>query len=298
MALDKTPTSAEIAKELIDWTPAEIAIVIEELPKLGRLMYLTFSDMVLQGLLAIKPVKEGEPFVTRGPAPSSAVRKHEEVLLGIIENGGPGYQIELRTLLKAAYSFVRNSSGRFRRKFVLTEQQQPYFKKGFLTSLFGLERLSPFGATRSKVIQEQVEDLAKAALMTRVNPANIDEILLARLESVGGNIFLLDNIDSNTFELLAKRRQSTSESIFADSDTDVGSTPISTNVSGYEVFADDALMNGGEFGGAGAGGSWGDASMFDDIAEESGVDSSWGDDTDSDGGDSGCSGCGGCGGCD
>ncbi len=265
-------------------TPAETMLIKDcTSVQLKDLMKYTFMDLLLKKVIEIKEIsKKSHPrdkyirtytYVVAGKNFSRYKPKNHELiyLSPFIKN--QSIQILFKHFIKIAYD-TSNKAWGYKKLTRSNREINQYFKQTFFLNLFRLNKLTDKGINLKKEISNYLYDIDKS----------IDNLLhndkkkgLELLLSIGGNIFLLKNLD---FQLLKKidkellNQQKVLHNKTYDPDSDWWLY--------IDFFEDDYTFE-----------SYFDSfndtlDSFDSEFDASGCSSC----------DNGCSSCGGCGGCD
>jgi len=265
-------------------TPAETMLIKDcSSVKLKDLMKYTFMDLLLKKVIEIKEInKKAHPrdkyirtytYVVSGKNFNKYNPKnHELIFLGAFIKSQT-IQILFKHFIKMAYD-TANGSSNYKKLIRSNRDSNQYLKKTFLIKLFKLNRLTDNGIIIKKEISAYLTNIDK----------NIDNLLhndkkkgLELLLSIGGNIFLLKNLDFQLLRNIDKellKQQKVLYNDAYDSDNDwwlyIDFFEDDYTFDSYFDSFDDTLDS------------------FDSEFDASGCSSC----------DSGCSSCGGCGGCD
>lgn len=267
--------------------PAETLVLIEgKKVTLKNLMKYTFMDLVLKQVLVVKEsvntYKSGRgyrevrsKYVIKGKNfDNYKYTSYENIYLSVFHKS-PELKAVLTKLIKVAYEAV-SSEKEYRKSIINTSPIKNQFKSNFFQQLIGSFSLTPEGQASKQEVQNRLQEIdSQIADLLKFQPQKALELLV----EIGGNIFLLKNLD---FELLRKIDATLLQSLNVDNHYDSYS-----NDSGwwyYLDFSDDTWLD-STFD------SW--DSTFDSF--ESSYDAAGCSSHDS--GCSSCSGCGGCGGC-
>ncbi|GAB1855335.1 hypothetical protein MHTCC0001_01680 [Flavobacteriaceae bacterium MHTCC 0001] len=273
-------------KLLSKTTPAETLLIKDcNSAKLKDLMKLTFMDLLLKKVIKIIEVDKkahsrdkyirtytyliaGKNFKIYKP------KKHELIYLSPFEKN-ESIQILLKHFIKMAYDFS-NGSWSYKKSIRGSKEINLYFKDSFLSNLFRQVQLTNNGDNVKNQISNYLNDIDKEIVHLLHNDK---EKALELLLNIGGNIFLLKNLDFQLLKEIDKNlinQKRTGNTFVDDSDSDIG-------VWSYMDFFEDDFEFDSCFDSF-------DSAMdsFDSEFDASGCSSY----------DSGCSSCGGCGGCD
>lgn len=271
-------------KILSQITPAETLLIRDcASTQLKDLMKFTFMDLLLKKVIEIEEInRRSHPrdkyirtytYVIAGKNFEKYKPKNHELIYLNPFNKSPSIQILFQHFVKMAYDASKGSW--FYKKQVRVNQEiNSYFKQTFLLNFFRITKLTDNGNKLKKEISAYLNDVDE----------RIDHLLhndkkkgLELLLKIGGNIFLLKNLNFELLktldkELLKEQKVLYSEVYSSDSDLWL-----------YIDSFDDDYMFDSYFD------SFNDTiDSFDSEFDTSGC-SSW---------DSGCTSCGGCGGCD
>ncbi|WP_452599038.1 hypothetical protein [Pontimicrobium sp. MEBiC01747] len=274
-------------KILSQITPAQTKLIIDNNSvALKNLMKLTFMDLVLKKVLKIKEVEQkahsrdkhtrAYTYIIPGKNFNSYKPKvFESVFLSPFYKS-PEIQIQFKTYIKLIYD---NSKGRWNYKKTVknTSEIKPYFKSTFFINLFKQIKLTPEGHKLNTALKDYLYKIDSEIINLLENNK---KKALELLENIGGNIFLLKNLD---FEMLKKLdKELSNQQKHYNSDA----YDYNDNDDGFWLFFgafDDNYMYDSYF------------NDFDSTIDSYDSDSSGCASFDS--GCSSCSGCGGCGGC-
>lgn len=270
--------------------PAETLILIETTDaELKNLMKFTFMDLVLKQVLivqeSVQTYKRGNryreqrtKYVIKGKNFDKYQPNPYELIYLSTFHKSPEIKAILTKLIQVAYEAVR-SEKQFRKSIINSSPIKGHFTVSFFQQLFGTFSLSAEGISAKQMVKAELNKLdSQIGDILKNNPKEALEILI----QIGGNIFLLKNLD---FDLLRKIDKSI-----------ISSMNIQSRYDSYDDFSwwyymdfSNDLWLDSTFD------SWDDTfdsfdSSYDDAScssFDSGCSSC-----------SGCSGCGGCGGCD
>jgi hypothetical protein len=265
-------------------TPAETMLIKDcTSVQLKDLMKYTFMDLVLKKVIEIKKIsKKSHPrdtsiktytYVVSGKNFSKYKPKNHELIYVSPFIKSPSIQILFENFVKMAYD-NSNGSWSYKKSIRSNIEINQYFKQHFLLNLFRVNKLTGNGTKIKKEIIGYLNDIDKS----------IDHLLhndkkkgLELLLSIGGNMFLLKNLDFKLLKTIDKELLNQQKVLYNDIyDTD-------SDWWLYIDFFEDNYMFDSYFD------SFDDAlDSFDSEFDTSGYSSD----------DSGCSSCGGCGGCD
>lgn len=274
-------------KILSQISPAQTKLIIDNNSiSLKNLMKLTFMDLILKKVLKIKEVEEkahpndkyvreytyiipGENFKNYKP------KVFESIFLSPFTKS-PEIQIQFKIYIKLIYD---NSKGRWNYKKTVknTSEIEPYFKSSFFINLFRQVKLTQKG---HKLNTELKDFLYKTDAEIIDLLENNKKEALELLKNIGGNIFLLKNLD---FEMLKKiNKELSNQQKHSNSNTYVDDNDDWLFFSSYNNdYMYDSYFNDFD-------------STIDSYDSDSSDSSGW---SSFDSGCSSCSGCGGCGGC-
>lgn len=270
--------------------PAETLLLLDGTrADLKSLMKYTFMDLLLKQVLvvneSVRTYKSGRRykeftshFVTKGKKfDDYKASPYEEIFLSVFRKS-PDLKAVLTKLIKVAYE-ATGSKRKFRKLIYLTSPVRHHFRSSLIQDLFDLFSLTSEGNTNKQMIQNRLNEIDQQIGHLLQNDQHE---ALKLLTEIGGNIFLLKNID---FELLRRIDRSIIDSMKVDPSFNSDDNGITW---WYYIGAIDDPWIDSTFN------SW--DSTFDSF--DSGYDSAGCSSHDSGCSScSGCSGCGGCGGC-
>ena len=250
-------------KYLSELTPAEILILTRETATQQELLKITFIDLLMKQVLKVFEVNRKPhirqkarvyKYVTTGQNfKNYNSQNHERLFLSTF---GADNSIEMlfKNLVKICYQKSKSLS-ELKNEIIKTPTLKKCFSQNFFQRIFYCYSFTNYGLELKEKVEKEIQTLSNE--LTNENRKTIELISI-----IGGNIFLLQNID---YSLLNQIDIDLSEEMNKNNATNTGS------------------------GCSGCGWSFNDYS--------SSFDSGCGGDSSS-GGDSGCSsGCSGCGGC-
>ncbi|MCH2196072.1 hypothetical protein [Kordia sp.] len=273
-------------------TPAETELILENrTASFKDLMKLTFMDLLLKKVIKIVEVEKqshprndsrvytyiekGKNFANCKPNP------HESIYTTPFEEEDD-IQILFHHFVKIGYEATGKSIG-YKKKVKKTGNLDAFLKSSFFLNLFGMIRLNKQGEKTKKEISNYLKEVdSKINHLLENDKEKALEILL----TIGGNIFLLKNLN---FELLKnidkqllaqKRSESNSES------DDYGYWNLHMDFYEHNDLFSDDFDNGTSF-----------QSYLDDTLDSFDTQFDASGCSVFDSGCSSCSGCGGCGGC-
>ncbi|HAA12296.1 MAG TPA: hypothetical protein DCE41_11575 [Cytophagales bacterium] len=260
---------------LIDIKPAEAYLILEnKKASFKELLRYTLIDLVVKKVLALEfREMEGEDnplgYVSRGVLYSTySSAPFENVFLSHFRFDSD-LEYDLPSLAKVAYQKAEKMGTFVFHYMAQGEMVVSCLKVGFWQKLLGNIRLNEHGERQRKKLQDALHYLVASL------PADLSEhpeAVTKLLQSIGGNLYLLEAYDKSSFERLS--------GIFSEVE-DEHYRQLRAQDSGF-VFVDSAVF-------------WAITSDFDSGYDS--ASSTHGDGGSGCGGDSGCSGCGGCGGC-
>jgi hypothetical protein len=251
---------------LSELTPAEIYILTKEDPTHKELLKITFIDLLLKQVLKTFEV-ERQPHIKQEVRIYKYIgigqdfknynsKNHEKFFLSTFEKD---ITIEMlfRNLVKIGYQKSRTLSG-FKNELIKTPTLKRCFSQNILQRIFYGYSYTEYGKELKRKIEKEIQNLnSELSVLNNIENQKAMELI----KVIGGNIFLLDNIN---YELL--------DQIDSDLATEMNRKEPNTDGTGC------------------SGCGW----SFDNYSSD--FDSGCSSDSGC-GGDSGCSGCGGCGGC-
>lgn len=257
-------------KYLSELTPAEIYILINDKVTHQELLKITFVDLLLKNVLKTFQV-ERQPHIRQKVRIYKYVgigqnfinyksKIHEKFFLATFEKDNE-IEILFRNLVKIGYQSSRTLMD-FKNEMIRSQTLKKYFKQNIFQKLYYGYSFTEYGTELKRKIKQEIKNINNE-IPDLKNIENQKAIELIKV--IGGNIFLLGNIDYELLNLIDK-----------DLATEINRTSLSENGSGCSEC------------------SW----SFEDYSSsfDSGCSSHSGC-----GGHSGCSGCGsgcsGCGGC-
>lgn len=264
-------------------SPAESLMVLEEgNATVKELFKTTLFDLLIKQVLKttelrkesnrrekariIKYIKASNKFHNHIAKP------HEDVFLAPYIKAN-SIKILFRHVVKMGYQNAK-SEKKFKNSIINNPYITKCFNRNIFQKLIGSFSFNQTGTLLKKELQNEIAKLE----VELTNLITTDKLKAASIvKTIGGNIFLLKNIDiellnqidKDLLKELNKNKQKTGN----DSGCDTGCFGSWDNYGDFSDSFDSVSFGGGEFGGGGAGGDFGDS------------------------GDSGCSGCSGCGGC-
>ncbi|MDX1446107.1 hypothetical protein, partial [Lishizhenia sp.] len=189
--------------------PAETLLIMKgENAAFKDLMKYTLMDLILKQVLEIKEtvrrVKRGRRFkdkrikyVVKGNNFDNYSPNIFEIIYLSTYQHTPEIKIVLSKLIKVAYSAAKTEE-EYRNCILETHPFPKSFKKSFFQKYFGGVSITEEGKERKSMIDIQLSEIDnKFDSLLKDNPKEALSLLL----EIGGNIFLLKNID---FELLRK----------------------------------------------------------------------------------------------
>lgn len=271
-------------KILSQITPAETMLIKDcSSVELKNLMKFTFMDLLLKKVIEIKEINKKShtrdsyvrtyTYVISGKNFNKYTpKKHELIYLSPFIKS-PSIQILFNNFIKMAYD-TANGSWNYKKATRSNREINPYFKESLLLNLFRINKLTDNGYKIKNEISNYLNEIDKS----------IDHLLhkdkkkgLELLLSIGGNIFLLKNLDFKLLKTIDKELLQQQKILHNDT-YDSGSDWWL-----YMDFFEDDYMFDSYF------------DTFDDTLDS--FDSEF-DASGCSSYDSGCSSCGGCGGCD
>jgi hypothetical protein len=209
---------------LSELTPAEVYILTNRNVTHQQLLKITFIDLILKQVLKTSEVR-------RQPHAREEVRiykyigigqdfknykakNHEKFFLSIFEKDN-SIEILFRNLVKIGYQKSRTLSD-FRNELIKTPTLKKCFSQNIFQRLFYGYSFTEFGNELKRKVENEIENLNKE-LSGLNNIENQKAIELIKL--IGGNIFLLENID---YELLNQIDKDLAEEINKKTTTDGG----------------------------------------------------------------------------
>lgn len=270
-------------KILSQITPAETMLIKDcTSVQLKDLMKFTFMDLLLKKVIEIKEInKKSHPrdnyirtytYVIPGKNFNKYQPKNHELIYLSPFIKSPSIQILFKNFIKMAYD-TSNGSWNFKKTTKSNREINPYFKQSFLLNLFRLNKLTDSGNKLRREISNYLNEIDKSIDHLLHNDKKKGLELLLR---IGGNIFLLKNLDFQLLKTIDKELLNQQKVLYSDtydSDSDWWL---------YVDFFEDDYMFDSYFD------SFDDTlDSFDHEFDASGCSSC----------DSGCSSCGGCGGC-
>ena len=187
-------------------TPAETMLIKDcTSVQLKDLMKYTFMDLLLKKVIEIKEIsRKSHPrdkysrtytYVVSSKNFNKYKPKNHELIYLSPFTKSPSIQILFKNFIKMAYD-SSNGSWNYKKTTRSNREINPYFKDTFFLNLFRLNKLTDDGIKLKKEISNYLIDIDK----------NINHLLLndkkkglELLLSIGGNVFLLNNLD---FQLL------------------------------------------------------------------------------------------------
>lgn len=268
--------------ELSNLKPGETLVLIDGgKAEFKSLLKFTFMDLLLKQVLEVKEssrsIRHGKGYrniktkyvVTGKNFAKYKPDQYEAIFLNVFYKS-PDLKAILTKLIKVAYDAVPTEI-KYRKKIILSFGIKSVFKTSLLFNLFGFISLTSRGTTLKESIFNELNSI-DATIADKIN--NAPKEALEILTKIGGNIFLLNNVD---FALLKQ----IDHSIYASMQIDQRFNDSYDNYWYHDfsdLFIDDSSFD-----------TW--DSTFDSF--DSGFDSAGCSSF-----DSGCSSCGGCGGCD
>ncbi|EDP96177.1 hypothetical protein U8527_14795 [Kordia algicida OT-1] len=274
--------------------PAETILIQQgSAAQLKNLLKFTFMDLLLKKVLKIVEVeKQPHPrdevrvytYVETGKNFEKYTAKNHELIFLRPFKEEASIQILFKHYVKIIYEASNGKKG-YRESIRSSKELQPYFSQTFFISLFRVIKLTNEG---KNVQQEVVSYLQEVNLQINDLLENNQKKALELLIAIGGNIFLLQNLDFDLLRKIDKELIKQQKTLHANVDSYDDSWIF------YVDFYDDNYLFDYSFDENNSFDTFFNDTMdsFDSEFDASSC-SSW-----DSGCNSGCSSCGGCGGCD
>ena len=274
-------------------TPAETILIQQgSTAQLKNLLKFTFMDLLLKKVIKIVDVeKQPHPrdgvrvytYVEAGKNFEKYTAKaHESIFLSSFANEA-SIQILFKHFVKAAYE-ASGGKKSYRESIKSSNELRPYFNESFFISLFRFIKLTDDGKKVERAITSYLQEVN-----LKINDLleNDQQKALELLIAIGGNIFLLQNLNFDLLKKLDKELIKQQKALHTGNDSHGDSWIF------YTDFYDDDYLFDHNFGENDSFDSFFYDTMdsFDSEFDASSC-SSW-----DSGCNSGCSSCGGCGGC-
>ena len=212
-------------------TPAETMLIKDSTSvELKNLMKYTFMDLLLKQVIEIKEISKKPrskdkkirtyTYVVSGGNFSKYKPKNHELIYLSPFIKSQSIKILFKNFIKMAYN-TSNGSWNYKKTTRSNREINQYFKQSFLLNLFKSIKLTDNGVNLKREISDYLNDIDK----------KIDNLLhnnkkkgLELLLSIGGNIFLLKNLDFQLLknidvELLTQQKALKDDNYYSESDS-------------------------------------------------------------------------------
>jgi len=273
-------------------SPAETMLVIDSSCSLKDMMKFTFMDLLLKKVIEIKVEKKkvitrdkyakkieaikSYNYVIKGKNFDKYTQKTHELIYLSPFNKSSSIKILFKHLIKMAYENARGASS-FKKAVLKSKNINGLVKVNFLQQIFGGISLTKEGTKTKQEILNYLKPIDESiADLLNDNKKKALELLL----SLGGNIFLLKNLDFTLLKTIDRELLKEQKSAYEES-----------HDSGLDWWYYFDFYDG-------AGGFDSYFGDFDNTIDSFNSDFDSAGSSSGDNGCSSCSGCGGCGGCD
>ena len=269
-------------------SPAETMMIIKPSSQFKDQLKFTFMDLVLKQVLEIREeIRKAHPSEKRASKYNYVIpgknflnyvpKAHEEVFLKGLNRRIP--KVLFKTFVKLAYDRVPSET-KYNKMILSSPAMTPYIKRSIFQVIFGGRSLTPEGQQLKHEVMAYFRPIdANLSDIFTKQPEKALEILM----TIGGNIFLLNNLDPKLLGKIDKALAKQYRKQFNNDDSD---NDLDLEMLWYiDVFDTGNMFDNGFDSFDSTYDSF--DSTYDSISCSS-YDSSC---------SSGCSGCGGCGGC-